>query len=309
MIDVDRRVTAIAEGLTKMGGQVQAALDFRNSLLDAAGAPLDLRALSGRVADLETIRDRLRLADGEVARMRDFESRVAGLEARIVDDGVLDSRLGQRFTALVDDPGNPLTGRAAAAAAATLEPRIAAVEAGVETTRGGIGTLQAQRNADAAQIASLGTRLNTQTARTDSLDLHRGRPWRADRARRDPRDRRRRRHHADRRAGRAARRHDESTHAAGRTFGVSPTTPRRCGPTSTLSGRGSTTSSAVQPRSRAWTSRLGKVEAASENVGALGNRLKVAESSLAALDAHATMADSRIDALSTVPNRVAHPRT
>jgi hypothetical protein len=304
VIDVDRRVTAIAEGLTKMGGQVQAALDFRNSLLDAAGAPLDLRALSGRVTDLETVRDRLRLADGEVARMRDFESRVAGLEARIVDDGVLDSRLGQRFTALVDDPGNPLTGRAAAAAAATLEPRIAAVEAGVETTRGGIGTLQAQRNADAAQIASLGTRLNTQTARTDSL------------------------------ASTVAGLGGLTGRVATLETGVVAATTRIAG----LEGlRGDVTNLRTQidglpglagdtkalrsdvdaQRARldnverstgaiaGLDSRLGKMEVASENVDALGNRMKVAESSLAALDARATVADSRIDALSTVPNRVA----
>jgi uncharacterized coiled-coil protein SlyX len=37
----------------------------------------------------------------------------------------------------------------------------------------------------------------------------------------------------------------------------------------------------------------------------LGNRLKVAETSLAGLDSRATVNDSRIDALSTVSNRVA----
>jgi hypothetical protein len=304
VIDVDRRVTAIAEGLTKIGGQVQAALDFRNTLLDAAGAPLDLRALSGRVTGLEAVRDRLRLADGEVARMRDFESRVAGLEARIVDDGVLDSRLRQRFTALVDDPDNPLTGRAAAAAAATLEPRIAGVEAGIETTRGNIDALQTQRTADAAQIASLGTRLNAQTVRADSL------------------------------ASTVAGLGGLTGRVATLETGIAAASTRIAG-LETLRGDLTNLRTQLDGLSRladdtkairldieaertrldkverstaaigSLDARLGKVEVASESVDALGNRLKVAETSLAGLDSRATVNDSRIDALSTVSNRVA----
>jgi hypothetical protein len=304
VIDLDRRVTTITDGLSKMGTDVRAALDFRNTLVDPSGAPLDLRALSGRVSDLETSRDRLRLADGEVVRIRDFESRVANLEGRIVDNAILDTRIGQRLGVLVDEPDNPLASRAAAAAAAALDPRIAAVEAGVQTSRGDIETLQAQRTTDTAQIAGLGTRLDQQTARTDTL------------------------------AASVTRLGALSARVANLETGLSDAGTRITG-LEALGGKVTTLQSRLDglwglpddtkalrrdldaqgvrldgvARSAATIekldSRLSAVEAATGGIGAFGNRLTVVEASLSALDGRVTVADAQINALSTVPNRVA----
>jgi hypothetical protein len=303
VIGVDRRVTALDGRLTGIGDQVQEALDFRNTLVDDAGAPLDVRGIAGRMTALEASQDRLRLADGEIVRIRDFESRIAGLEDRTIDRGVLDERIGQRLGVLIDDPANPLTSRAGAAAAATLDPRLAVLEAGAQTTRNDIGALQGQRAADAAQIVTLDTRLNQQTARTDALTSSvtglgtlTGRVSALETGVANANTRI---NTLDALRGNVATMQTQLTALSG--LPADAAALRR-----DLDAQGTRLGNVESSASRigALDTRLSAVEGAGESIAALDTRLSTAEAGLGALGGRVTVNDSRIGALSNVPGRL-----
>lgn len=303
VIDIDRRVTAVDDRLGRIGDQVQAALDFRNTLVDAAGAPLDLRGMAGRVGNLETSQERLRLADGEVVRIRDFESRIATLEERTVDDRILDTRIGQRLTEIVADPENPLVTRAGAAAVAALNPRIAILEAGAESTRNDIGGLREQRGADQVQLVGLGARADQQASQTDALTASvtglgalPGRVVTLETGITDA---------ITRITGLDALRGNMAA-VQTQLVGLSGV----AGDTATLRRDFDAQAARLDGVERnaagigALDTRLSTVELAAGGIGGIGTRLTAAETSLGALDGRVTVADSRLGALSSAASRI-----
>ncbi|UFN46885.1 hypothetical protein LPC08_12680 [Roseomonas sp. OT10] len=169
VLDLDKRVSAFDNRLTGIGGQVEEALKFRDTLFDVTGAPIDVKGLNDRVAALGGQVDRLRTADGEVLRARDLESRLKALEEAKIDLSGIDTRVGSRLDALLADPDGTLATRAAEAAATRLEPRFATLEAGLGETRGTLATLDAARSAQAGRLDTLDSGLATQSSRADAL--------------------------------------------------------------------------------------------------------------------------------------------
>lgn len=167
VIDLDRRVTVLDGRVAGIDDGVRDALAFRDTLRDPNGEPLDVADLVGRVDTLAAAQERLRLADGEVVRIRDFQNRIADLEQRAVTDANLDTRLAARLDALAAAPDSPLVSRAAGAAAATLDPRLAALEGGLAGTNTALDVLRNAGTADRTRIAEIDTRLATETARGD----------------------------------------------------------------------------------------------------------------------------------------------
>ena len=167
MVALDRRVTVLDGRVGGVDQGVREALAFRDTLRDASGAPLDVAGLAARVVTLEGVQDRLRLADGEVVRMRDFENRIAGLEQGVVTDANLDARLTARLDRLATAADSLLVSRAAGAAASALEPRFTALEGGLAGTNTALGTVREAGGADRARLGALEARIAAETVRGD----------------------------------------------------------------------------------------------------------------------------------------------
>jgi hypothetical protein len=158
VIDLERRITALDGRLTGVSTDLRAALDFRDTLRDATGAPLDVAGLATRIDTLAAQQDRLRLADGEVVRIRDFENRIATLESEQVSANLLDRTVDSRLGALATAPDSAIVRGAAEAAASRLDPRLAALETGMVETRDSLGGLRITADADRATLAALDAR-------------------------------------------------------------------------------------------------------------------------------------------------------
>ncbi len=167
VVGLDRRVTALDGRLGGIDEEVRAALAFRDTLRDPNGQQLDVAGLAGRVGVLEGVQERLRLADGEVVRIRDFENRIADLEQTAVTDATLGDRLTARLDALAAAPDSALVSRAAAAAAATLDPRLAGLESGLAEANTALGTVRDAATADRTRLAEFDARLATEAVRGD----------------------------------------------------------------------------------------------------------------------------------------------
>jgi len=167
MVDLDRRVTTLDGRVAGIGQGVRDTLAFRDTLRDASGAPLDVAGLATRMVTLETLQDRLRLADGEVVRIRDFENRLAGLEQGVVTDANLDARLSARLDQLAAAPDSPLVSRAAGAAATALNPRLTTIESGLAAAGTTLGTVREAGEADRARLGELETRIASEALRGD----------------------------------------------------------------------------------------------------------------------------------------------
>ena len=81
----------------KMDERVRDVLGFREQLVDDAGRPIDMAAVTQRLQGLESLRSRLVTADGEVVLIRDMESRLANLEKQSISHSDLDAAILERL--------------------------------------------------------------------------------------------------------------------------------------------------------------------------------------------------------------------
>lgn len=95
--DVERDMAGLNERFSGIGTELQAALAFREQLVDAAGNPIDVQGMNTRVTELEGIRENLRTADGEVVLIREIESALARLEENAINRNDLDDVVLQRL--------------------------------------------------------------------------------------------------------------------------------------------------------------------------------------------------------------------
>jgi hypothetical protein len=107
---------------------VDSVLALRDSLRDPTGAPIDLRALRDKVADLDKLRENLSGVDGKLLRLRDFEVQIKeiqdvvntrpgrGLDARF---GEFANEVDARVDKKLDERGNALRGELTATNAET----------------------------------------------------------------------------------------------------------------------------------------------------------------------------------------------
>ncbi len=83
------------EGMRK---GIQEALDFKATLQDETGRIIDVAELKSRVGSLESLRENLTLASGEVVRIKEIESALARLEDTAVREKDLDEAVAKRIT-------------------------------------------------------------------------------------------------------------------------------------------------------------------------------------------------------------------
>lgn len=303
VLELDRRVTTLDGRVAGIDTGVRDALAFRDRLRDATGAPLDVAALAARVDGLAAAQDRLKLADGEVVRIRDFENRIAKLE----DDGGavldLDGRIGTRLDALVAAPDGALVGRAAAAATATLEPRLATLEGGLGAARAELGTAGAARAADLARLDALDVRVATEGARGDraaaTLDTLGALPGRVIAVEAAAGAATQRLATVDALAAEVVRARDAATAAADLAPRLSAleTTARA------LDGRVGAAETATAGIAD-LRGRVGATEASAARADALVGRVGGVEAQLGSLVSSVTVAESRLAALDTLATRV-----
>jgi hypothetical protein len=95
--DLRGLVAQLAARAQRLGPVIEAVLELRTSLLDAAGNPIAVNEVAGRVAALEKLSANFNGVDGRPLRLRDIEVQMQELQ-----DG-LDARIDQRVRALVDE--------------------------------------------------------------------------------------------------------------------------------------------------------------------------------------------------------------
>jgi uncharacterized coiled-coil protein SlyX len=96
VLDLEQRVSGVDQRFDTVSSSVQEALAFRDTL-----AGVDVRALEERLGSMETLRQNLETASGEVVLIRDFEQRITRLES----DAVMSSQLDQELTSRLQDGG------------------------------------------------------------------------------------------------------------------------------------------------------------------------------------------------------------
>jgi hypothetical protein len=304
IVDLDRRVTTMDGRITGLDANVREAIAFRDTLRDASGAPLDLAQLSSRVDGLSTNLERLRLANGEVVRMRDFENRIASLEEGGVTSDDLDTRIGTRLGDLVAAPDSVLVNRAGAAAVATLDPRLRTIEGGLEAASRDIVAVQGGRAADGARMDALDTRLAAETVRGDrsaaTLDTLAALPVRVTAVEAAAGAANQRLSAVDALAADLGRVRDQATVAAAlapRVTALETTDrdqDRRIGAAETIAG--------TVPDLRV---RVEQVEASATRADALSGRISNLEGQVVGIGSRVTVAESRLGTLDTLTSRVA----
>lgn len=101
---VDTRVTALANQLGGFDESRRIILAFRDSLRDPNGEPLDLNTLNDRLTQVDDLRDRLTLANGEIVRVRELEARIDRIGEREVPDVPDRPDVGPLVRELLADP-------------------------------------------------------------------------------------------------------------------------------------------------------------------------------------------------------------
>lgn len=167
LVDLDRRVTVIDRRFTSLADDVKATLDFRDTLRDADGQPLDLKAMAGRLTAVEEIRDALKAADGNVIRAREIESRIIALERDRLDPTTLDARLTERLR-------DPAVLQAAEEAIGTrlnaqIDGRITAIETAAKGLTDTLAATRTEQAADRDRIGQIDGRTAATAARIDAL--------------------------------------------------------------------------------------------------------------------------------------------
>lgn len=156
LADVENHVATLNGRFNAIGADLEAALAFRQRLVDEAGNPIDVAGLNNRVGSLETIRTNLRLADGNLVNMREIESALARLEENTINRNDVDDVILQRLRAgnILDEAGliDSVAGR---------------VEAGFSERFGGLTATTAQL---ATRVTGLDASVTTQAGRLDKVD-------------------------------------------------------------------------------------------------------------------------------------------
>jgi chromosome segregation ATPase len=125
LADVEEHVATLNGRFNAIGTDLEAALAFRQRLVDEAGNPIDVAGLNTRVSGLETIRNNLRLADGNLVNIREIESALARLEENTINRNDVDDVILQRLRAgnILDEAGliDSVSGRVEAGFAERFE--------------------------------------------------------------------------------------------------------------------------------------------------------------------------------------------
>ena len=171
-------VSNLSARLGGIDGDIADVIAFRDSL-GGDGDTVDVRGLANRVGELEGLRENLLTADGEVVRIREIESWLTRLDQDITPRDEIDALVVARVNdaGVFEDAGflDDLSARVSTG----LDPRIAAVEAGIEGVRGDLDGVTESLGPIDDRLGALDAGLAGQGARLDGLETL---PARLDRA-------------------------------------------------------------------------------------------------------------------------------
>jgi uncharacterized coiled-coil protein SlyX len=183
VLDLEQRVSNVDQRFDGVSRSVEEALAFRDTL-----SGVDVRGLEERLGSMETLRQNLETASGEVVFIREFEQRITRLES----DAVMSSQLDQELASRLQD-GGFLDETALASSLLTLadqrfQPRfdeLAQVDlqldgrlvtldqgiAGHTQTLAGLDTRVTTMEPVVASATGLGSRVDGLTVRVNALDV------------------------------------------------------------------------------------------------------------------------------------------
>lgn len=129
---ISNSVDNLSARVTDLDEDIATVIDFRDQLNDSDGNQIDIGALQGRVSELEEIRGNLITADGELVRIREFESSIARLEQDQVNRDEIDALIVQRVNDGEIFENDGFLDEIAERVEATFDPRFGAVESILE---------------------------------------------------------------------------------------------------------------------------------------------------------------------------------
>jgi len=173
---VEGRVTGIANNLGQLDDSRRQIFEFRDSLRAPTGDPIDIAHLSEGVGKLDDLRSRLELADGQLADLKSIQSQIVRLQRNSDQHG---QDLRSSVTDLLHDAtifdGSGLEDRLGTRLRDTVDPRIAALEAGLVRSDTRFTTIEGSLDRSRADIATVNDGLATVGTRIDGLGALTGR--------------------------------------------------------------------------------------------------------------------------------------
>ena len=154
--DSQQRVATLEQRFGGLSEGLERALEFRGQLLDSNGELIvDVSAIDERLGDLESLRESLRTASGEIVDIRALEAEINRLRRDVVTPGGLDAAIVERLRSadLLTESGfvDSVTERVRA----DFDERFETVDTSVQENRAGI---VATRNELAASERAPGQR-------------------------------------------------------------------------------------------------------------------------------------------------------
>jgi uncharacterized coiled-coil protein SlyX/predicted nucleic acid-binding Zn-ribbon protein len=183
VLDLEERVSGIDRRFDGVSKSVQDALAFRETL-----AGVDVRALEERLGSVESLRQNLETASGQVVLIRDFEQRITLLESDAVRSSQLDQELSSRLqdggfldettlaTSLLELADQRFQPRfdELAQVDLQLDSRLVTLDQGIVSqtqTLAGLNTRVTSIEPVVASTTGLGSRVDGLTVRINALDV------------------------------------------------------------------------------------------------------------------------------------------
>jgi chromosome segregation ATPase len=185
---VERSVTGLTNRFDGFDDSKRRILEFQDSLRDANGQPIDVAQLREGVAQLGDLRERLTLANGQLASLTTFERQIASLERRLgrgtgnvrasilealgdasfLDGSTLETRLQDRLIGTINPRIDAFEGRLQG-----VDERFTTLQGVVEMSRDDLGSLRAEVGTvrgSLAGIDAVSTNVTSLTQRVNDID-------------------------------------------------------------------------------------------------------------------------------------------
>lgn len=185
---VERTVTGLTNRFDGFDDSKRRILEFQDALRDANGQPIDVAQLREGVAQLGDLRERLTLANGQLASLTTFERQIASLERRLgrgtgnvrasilealgdasfLDGSTLETRLQDRLIGTINPRIDAFEGRLQG-----VDERFTTLQGAVETSRDDLGSLRAEVGTvrgSLAGIDAVSTNVISLTQRVNDID-------------------------------------------------------------------------------------------------------------------------------------------
>jgi uncharacterized phage infection (PIP) family protein YhgE len=182
---VERSVTGLTNRFDGFDDSKRRILEFQDALRDANGQQIDVAQLREGVAQLGDLRERLTLANGQLASLTTFERQIASLERRLgrgngnirdsirealgdasfLDGSALETRLQDRLVGTITPRIDAFEGQLQG-----VDERFTTLQGVVDTSRDDLGSLRAEVGTVRGNLAAIDTVSTTVTGLTQRIN-------------------------------------------------------------------------------------------------------------------------------------------